>query len=91
MNIDPVILLILSSLLTAINYLFWSRIKRIEKDTSANTIEIHEIQSNYITRFDDIKTSLHTVEKNIIERIHEFETSIITNYVRKNDCKNSNK
>jgi len=86
MKIDPVLMLLLSALITGINYLFWARIKRIEKDTYENVCEMNKIKNNYLHRFDELKNALTDAEKNIIERIHEFEKVLIINYVSKNEC-----
>lgn len=86
MKMDPFIILIVSSLISIINYLFWARIKRIEKDTFGYSQDIEKIKTNYLSRFDEIKTALNQAEKNIIERLHEFEKNIIQNYVSKKEC-----
>jgi hypothetical protein len=85
MKMDPLIILLISSLFSIINYLFWARIKRVEKDTSENSTELNEIQQNYTAKFEEIKDALNLTEKNIIERIHLFEKNIIENYVSKKE------
>lgn len=86
MKPDPIIILVFSTMITVINYLFWARIRRIEKDTAENEKEMYKIKVNYLHRFDELKNALTEAEKNIIERIHEFEKNLIKNYISKNEC-----
>jgi hypothetical protein len=85
MKMDPLIILLISSLFSIINYLFWARIKRVEKDTSENSLNLAEMQQNYISKFEEIKDALNLTEKNIIEKIHLLEKNIIENYVSKKE------
>ena len=86
MKIDPLFMLVLSVLISALNYLFWARVKRIEKDIADSEEETKKIKNNYLLRFDDLKKSLSEAEKNIIDRIHHLEKSFIKNYISKEEC-----
>ena len=68
-----VYLWILSGLLGIVNFLFWSRIKRIEKDIQGNKDKSERIEKNYISRFEELHTKLNEVEKNIIKEIYEMK------------------
>ena len=64
---------ILSGLVGVVNFLFWSRIKRIEKDIQGNKDKSENIEKNYILRFEELHTKLNDVEKNIIKEIFEMK------------------
>ena len=68
-----VYLWILSGLLGIVNFLFWSRIKRIEKDIQGNKDKSERIEKNYISRFEELHAKLNEVEKNIIKEIYEMK------------------
>ena len=61
---------ILGSLLGIINFLFWSRIKRIEKDIEDSIKRSNRIEHNYLDRFERLNEKLSEVEKNIIKEIY---------------------
>ena len=53
-----------------VNFLFWSRIKRIEKDIEDNVKRCNRIEHNYLDRFERLNEKLSEVEKNIIKEIY---------------------
>ena len=53
-----------------VNFLFWSRIKRIEKDIEDNVKRSNRIEHNYLDRFERLNEKLSEVEKNIIKEIY---------------------
>ena len=57
-----------------VNFLFWSRIKRIEKDIDENKKLCKTIEHNYLDRFEKLNEKLNEVEKNIIKEIHASTT-----------------
>jgi len=53
-----------------VNFLFWSRIKRIEKDIEDSIKRSNRIEHNYLDRFERLNEKLSEVEKNIIKEIY---------------------
>jgi hypothetical protein len=86
MSADPFIVFIISSLFTVMNYLFWGRIKRMEKDITENKNEMKQIKELSFDRLEELNETINEAERNILERIHEFEKNILTDYVRKGEC-----
>lgn len=70
---------IIGSLLGLVNFLFWSRIKRIEKDVDETKKKSSSIEKNYLTRFEELHSKLSEVEKNIIREIYNIKLGAITN------------
>ena len=70
---------IIGGLLSLVNFLFWSRIKRIEKDVDETKKKSSSIEKNYLSRFEDLHTKLSEVEKNIIREIYKVKLSAISN------------
>jgi len=64
---------IIGGLLSFVNLLFWSRIKRIEKDIDEVKQKSYSIEKNYLSRFEDIHSKLSEVEKNIIREIYKIK------------------
>ena len=64
---------ILSALLGIINFLFWGRIKRIEKDIEEEKSKSSSIEKNYLTRFEELHMKLNEMEKNIIKEIYDIK------------------
>ena len=62
--------IILGGLLGMINFLFWNRIRRIEKDIEGNVKRSNLIEHNYLDRFEKLNDKLNEVEKNIIREIY---------------------
>jgi hypothetical protein len=76
---DSIYLWIIGSLLGLVNFLFWSRIKRIEKDVDETKKKSSTIEKNYLTRFEELHSKLSDVEKNIIREIYNVKLSTISN------------
>ncbi len=68
--------------------LFWSRIKRIEKDVEMNAARCQQIEKNYLHRFEEVNNLINSVkeqntnehnsiEKTITQKITNIEKSII--------------
>ena len=72
-------------LLGIVNFLFWSRIKRIEKDVDETKKKSSSIEKNYLSRFEVLQNKLSEVEKNIIREIYSIKISTIGNQLTKND------
>ena len=64
---------IIGGLLGLVNMLFWSRIKRIEKDVDETKKKSFSIEKNYLSRFEDLHNKLSEVEKNIIKEIYSIK------------------
>ena len=64
---------IIGGLSSLVNFLFWSRIKRIEKDVDETKKKSSSIEKNYLTRFEDLHNKLSEVEKNIIREIYNIK------------------
>lgn len=64
---------IIGGLLSLVNFLFWSRIKRIEKDVDETKKKSSSIEKNYLSRFEDLHNKLSEVEKNIIREIYNIK------------------
>jgi len=76
---ESIYIWIIGGLLSLVNFLFWSRIKRIEKDVNETKKKSSSIEKNYLTRFEDLHKKLSDVEKNIIKEIYEVKLSVINN------------
>ena len=76
---ENIYLWIIGSLLGLVNFLFWSRIKRIEKDVDETKKKSSSIEKNYLTRFEELHSKLSEVEKNIIREIYNVKLSTISN------------
>ena len=70
---------IISGLVSLVNFLFWSRIKRIEKDVDETKKKSFSIEKNYLSRFEDLHNKLSEVEKNIIREIYNVKLSAVSN------------
>jgi hypothetical protein len=70
---------IIGGLLSLVNFLFWSRIKRIEKDVDEAKKKSTSIEKNYLSRFEDLHNKLSEVEKNIIREIYNVRLSALSN------------
>ena len=66
-------------LLGLVNFLFWSRIKRIEKDVDETKKKSSAIEKNYLSRFEVLHNKLSEVEKNIIREIYNVRLSALNN------------
>ncbi len=65
-------------LLGLVNFLFWSRIKRIEKDVDETKKKSSLIEKNYLSRFEILHNKLSEVEKNIIREIYNIKLSAVS-------------
>ena len=65
-------------LLGLVNFLFWSRIKRIEKDVDETKKKSSAIEKNYLSRFEVLHNKLSEVEKNIIREIYNIKLSAVS-------------
>lgn len=72
---EKIYIWIIGGLLSLVNFLFWSRIKRIEKDVDEAKKKSSSIEKNYLTRFEDLHNKLSEVEKNIIREIYNIKLS----------------
>ncbi len=70
---ENIYLWIIGGLLGLVNMLFWSRIKRIEKDVDETKKKSSSIEKNYLSRFEDLHNKLSEVEKNIIREIYNVK------------------
>jgi len=70
---------IIGGLLSLVNFLFWSRIKRIEKDVDETKKKSSAIEKNYLSRFEELHNKLSEVEKNIIREIYNVKLSAFSN------------
>jgi hypothetical protein len=64
---------LIGALLGLVNLLFWSRIKRIEKDIEEVKQKSYSIEKNYLSRFEELHSKLGDVEKNIIREIYSVK------------------
>ena len=64
---------IIGGLFGLVNLLFWSRIKRIEKDIDEVKQKSYSIEKNYLSRFEELHSKLSEVEKNIIREIYKIK------------------
>ena len=76
---ENIYLWVIGGLLGLVNMLFWSRIKRIEKDVDETKKKSSSIEKNYLSRFEDLHNKLSEVEKNIIREIYNMKLSAISN------------
>ena len=76
---ESIYLWIIGGLLGLVNMLFWSRIKRIEKDVDETKKKSSSIEKNYLSRFEDLHNKLSEVEKNIIREIYKVKLSALSN------------
>jgi len=70
---------LIGGLLSLVNLLFWSRIKRIEKDIDETKQKSVSIEKNYLSRFEALHSKLSDVEKNIIREIYKVKLASISN------------
>lgn len=83
---EKIYIWIIGGLLSLVNFLFWSRIKRIEKDLEDEKKKSSSIEKNYISRFEELHSKLNEVEKNIIKEIYSIKvTAIRRQSLRKNN------
>ena len=75
---ENIYLWIIGGLLSLLNFLFWSRIKRIEKDVDEAKKKSSSIEKNYLSRFEELHNKLSEVEKNIIREIYSIKLSAIS-------------
>jgi len=76
---ENIYLWIIGGLLGLVNMLFWSRIRRIEKDVDEAKKKSSSIEKNYLSRFEDLHNKLSEVEKNIIKEIYSIKLSAMNN------------
>jgi hypothetical protein len=76
---ESVYIWIIGGLLSLVNMLFWSRIKRIEKDVDETKKKSSSIEKNYLSRFEELHNKLSEVEKNIIREIYKVKLSAVSN------------
>ena len=76
---EKIYIWIIGGLLSLVNFLFWSRIKRIEKDLEDEKKKSSSIEKNYISRFEELHSKLNEVEKNIIREIYGVRLSAVNN------------
>jgi tRNA U34 2-thiouridine synthase MnmA/TrmU len=76
---ESIYIWIIGGLLSLVNFLFWSRIKRIEKDVDEAKKKSYAIEKNYLTRFEELHNKLGEVEKNIIREIYNVKLSARSN------------
>lgn len=69
---------IIGGLSGLVNFLFWSRIKRIEKDVDEAKKKSSSIEKNYLSRFQELQNKLSDVEKNIIREIYNLKLSAVS-------------
>ena len=75
---ENIYLWIIGGLLSVVNFLFWARIKRIEKDVDEAKKKSSSIEKNYLSRFEELHNKLSEVEKNIIREIYNIKLSAIS-------------
>lgn len=76
---EKIYIWIIGGLLSLVNFLFWSRIKRIEKDVDETKKKSTAIEKNYLSRFEVLHNKLSEVEKNIIREIYNVKLSAFSN------------
>ena len=76
---EKIYIWIIGGLLSLANFLFWSRIKRIEKDVDETKKKSTAIEKNYLSRFEVLHNKLSEVEKNIIREIYNVKLSAFSN------------
>ena len=76
---EKIYIWIIGGLLSLVNFLFWSRIKRIEKDVDETKKKSSSIEKNYLSRFEVLHNKLSEVEKNIIREIYSIKLSAFSN------------
>lgn len=76
---ENIYLWLIGILLSLVNFLFWARIKRIEKDIDEAKKKTSSIEKNYLSRFEDLHNKLSEVEKNIIREIYNIKLSAFSN------------
>ena len=76
---EKIYIWIIGGLLSLVNFLFWSRIKRIEKDVDETKKKSSSIEKNYLSRFEDLHDKLSEVEKNIIREIYNIKLLAVSN------------
>lgn len=64
---------LIGALFSLVNFLFWGRIKRIERDLKEATQKSAAIEKNYLSRFEELHRRLNEVEKNIIREIYSIK------------------
>ena len=74
---EKIYIWIIGGLLSLVNFLFWSRIKRIEKDVDETKKKSSAIEKNYLSRFEVLHNKLSEVEKNIIREIYNIKLSAV--------------
>jgi len=75
---EKIYIWIIGGLLSLVNFLFWSRIKRIEKDVDEAKKKSSSIEKNYLSRFEVLQNKLSEVEKNIIREIYNVKLSAVS-------------
>jgi hypothetical protein len=75
---EKIYIWIIGGLLSLVNFLFWSRIKRIEKDVDEAKKKSSAIEKNYLSRFEELHNKLSEVEKNIIREIYKVKLSAVS-------------
>ena len=76
---ETIYMWLISGLFGLVNLLFWSRIKRIEKDIDEVKQKSYSIEKNYLSRFEELHSKLSEVEKNIIREIYKIKLATINN------------
>lgn len=67
---------LITILLGIIGKLIWDWKIGVDRKQKELQAEQNEIKSNYISRFDDIKTKINDTEKNILEKISEVNVQV---------------
>ncbi len=78
MNENNIYIWIIGGLLSLVNFLFWSRIKRIEKNVEETKKKSSSIEKNYLSRFEVLHNKLSEVEKNIIREIYNIKLTVFS-------------
>ena len=78
---ENIYLWIIGGLLGLVNLLFWSRIKRIEKDIDEVKQKSYSIEKNYLARFEELHSKLSDVEKNIIHELYKIKLMSISDQI----------